>query len=73
MLVAGVGVADVVVGYDFCFGKGRKGTADDLQAYGADMSFGVTVAPASIVAPPLAPPPTTRRSGLRNWSVRTRG
>lgn len=35
----------VVVGADFCFGKGRSGTADDLKAYGESMGFGVTIAP----------------------------
>lgn len=34
----------VVVGADFCFGKGRTGTATDLQAYGAELGFGVTIA-----------------------------
>ncbi|MEL6960912.1 MAG: riboflavin kinase, partial [Pseudomonadota bacterium] len=29
----------------FCFGKGRAGTASDLQAFGAEMGFGVTLAP----------------------------
>jgi riboflavin kinase/FMN adenylyltransferase len=33
-----------VVGADFCFGKGRAGTAADLQAFGAEMGFGVTIA-----------------------------
>jgi len=35
----------VVVGSDFCFGKGRAGTVADLQAFGDEMGFGVTVAP----------------------------
>jgi riboflavin kinase/FMN adenylyltransferase len=34
-----------VVGADFCFGKGRAGTAEDLQKFGAEMGFGVTIAP----------------------------
>jgi riboflavin kinase/FMN adenylyltransferase len=33
-----------VVGADFCFGKGRTGTTDDLQALGEEFGFGVTVA-----------------------------
>ena len=41
----GLGLAHVVVGADFCFGKGRAGTADDLARFGADMGFGVTIAP----------------------------
>jgi riboflavin kinase/FMN adenylyltransferase len=35
----------VIVGADFCFGKGRAGSARDLQAFGKQMGFGVTVAP----------------------------
>lgn len=35
----------MVVGADFCFGKGRSGTAADLQRFGAEMGFGVTIAP----------------------------
>ena len=41
----GLGLRHVVVGADFCFGKGRAGTAEDLVAFGADMGFGVSVAP----------------------------
>lgn len=41
----GLGLRHVVVGADFCFGKGRAGTVKDLQRFGADMGFGVTVAP----------------------------
>ena len=41
----GLGLRHVVVGADFCFGKGRAGTADDLKAFGAEMGFGVTIAP----------------------------
>ena len=40
----GLGLKHVVVGADFCFGKGRAGKASDLQAFGADMGFGVTIA-----------------------------
>ncbi|MEL7132279.1 MAG: bifunctional riboflavin kinase/FAD synthetase [Pseudomonadota bacterium] len=41
----GLGLGHVVVGADFCFGKKRAGTADDLVRFGKDMGFGVTVAP----------------------------
>lgn len=41
----GLGLAHVVVGADFCFGHKRAGTADDLARFGAEMGFGVTVAP----------------------------
>lgn len=40
-----LGLCHVVVGADFCFGNGRKGTVTDLQAFGAEMGFGVTIAP----------------------------
>lgn len=44
ILAEGLGVAHVVVGADFCFGKGRAGKAADLQALGQRYGFGVTVA-----------------------------
>jgi riboflavin kinase/FMN adenylyltransferase len=40
-----LGLAHVVIGADFCFGKDRAGNAADLKRYGAEMGFGVTVAP----------------------------
>lgn len=40
----GLGLRHVVVGADFCFGKGRAGTVNDLQRYGVEMGFGVSVA-----------------------------
>jgi len=40
-----LGLTHVVVGADFCFGKGRKGTVESLTAYGAEMGFSVTIAP----------------------------
>lgn len=39
-----LGLRRVLVGSDFCFGKGRKGTAEMLRAFGAEMGFGVTIA-----------------------------
>ncbi len=41
----GLGLRHVVVGADFCFGKGRAGTAEDLVAFGERHGFGVTIAP----------------------------
>lgn len=41
----GLGLSHVVVGADFCFGKGRAGNAGDLERFGAQMGFDVTVAP----------------------------
>jgi riboflavin kinase/FMN adenylyltransferase len=47
VLAKGLGVSDVTVGADFCFGKGRKGTADDLQTLCA--AHGITVHLADLV------------------------
>ncbi|MDP4893353.1 bifunctional riboflavin kinase/FAD synthetase [Cypionkella sp.] len=44
VLVEGLGIAHVVVGADFCFGRGRAGKAADLQALGVKYGFGVTIA-----------------------------
>jgi riboflavin kinase/FMN adenylyltransferase len=41
VLAGGLGVAHVTVGVDFCFGKGRKGSAADLARLGA--AHGITV------------------------------
>ncbi|MEM0978305.1 MAG: bifunctional riboflavin kinase/FAD synthetase [Pseudomonadota bacterium] len=43
VLADGLGLRHVLVGEDFCFGKGRSGTASDLRAFGNDMGFGVTI------------------------------
>jgi riboflavin kinase/FMN adenylyltransferase len=40
----GLGLRHVVVGSDFCFGKGRAGNAAMLQEFGDEMGFGVTIA-----------------------------
>ncbi len=45
VIVDGLGLRHLVVGADFCFGKGRAGTADDLVALGQELGFGVTIAP----------------------------
>ena len=39
-----LGLAHITVGRDFCFGKDRAGTTDDLKRYGSELGFGVTVA-----------------------------
>ena len=44
VIADGLGLKHVVVGADFCFGKGRSGTAQDLQAFGGEMGFGVSIA-----------------------------
>ncbi|MCX7558849.1 bifunctional riboflavin kinase/FAD synthetase [Sulfitobacter sp. F26204] len=41
----GLGLHHVVVGADFCFGKGRAGKAEDLFRFGEIYGFGVTIAP----------------------------
>lgn len=43
VIAQGLGLAHVVVGRDFRFGKGRAGGADDLVALGARHDFGVTL------------------------------
>jgi riboflavin kinase/FMN adenylyltransferase len=45
VLVAGLGVRHVVIGYDFFFGKGRGGSAEHMQRRGAELGFGVSVIP----------------------------
>lgn len=45
VLVEGLAVGHVIVGYDFHFGKGRAGTPETLVAAGAAHGFGVTVVP----------------------------
>jgi len=44
VLSRGLGLSHVVVGADFCFGKGRAGDAADLEQFGREMGFGVTIA-----------------------------
>ncbi|AXQ94076.1 bifunctional riboflavin kinase/FAD synthetase [Cereibacter azotoformans] len=44
VLANGLGVAHVVVGADFCFGKGRSGTTADLVDLGRRHGFDVTIA-----------------------------
>ncbi|NDW48014.1 bifunctional riboflavin kinase/FAD synthetase [Ruegeria sp. PrR005] len=41
----GLGLAHVVIGADFCFGKGRSGNAADMVRFGQQMGYGVTIAP----------------------------
>ncbi|WP_170524979.1 bifunctional riboflavin kinase/FAD synthetase [Ruegeria arenilitoris] len=45
VICEGLGLAHVVIGADFCFGKGRSGTAQDMVRFGQQMGFGVTIAP----------------------------
>jgi len=45
VLSDGLGISHVVVGADFCFGKGRQGNAQTLQLFGQDLGFDVTILP----------------------------
>ncbi|WP_333818078.1 riboflavin biosynthesis protein RibF, partial [Tabrizicola sp.] len=45
VLAEGLGISHVVVGADFCFGKGRTGTAPDLRRLGERFGFATTIAP----------------------------
>jgi len=45
VLAQGLGVSHVVIGADFCFGRGRAGTADDMVRLGNRLGFRTTVAP----------------------------
>ncbi|MEQ1755007.1 MAG: bifunctional riboflavin kinase/FAD synthetase [Micropepsaceae bacterium] len=42
VLVTGMGVRHIIVGEDFCFGKGRKGNLALLQQRGKELGFAVT-------------------------------
>jgi riboflavin kinase / FMN adenylyltransferase len=44
VIADGLGLKHVVIGADFCFGKGRAGNAQHLVDFGAEMGFGVTIA-----------------------------
>ena len=46
VLVGRLGAREVVVGYDFSFGRGRRGTPALLQAEGVALGLGVTIVPA---------------------------
>ena len=45
VLAEGLGIKHIVVGADFCFGKGRAGTAEDLKQLGAPHGIRTTIAP----------------------------
>lgn len=45
VLVAGLGVRHVVIGYDFLFGKSRAGNAQQMVDLGEAFGFGVSVVP----------------------------
>lgn len=45
VLVAGYGVAHVIIGYDFFFGHKRGGNPELMVAAGEELGFGVTIVP----------------------------
>jgi riboflavin kinase/FMN adenylyltransferase len=45
VLVAGLGVRHVVIGYDFLFGKSRAGNAQQMAELGETFGFGVSIVP----------------------------
>lgn len=65
----GLGLRHVVVGADFCFGKGRSGNVEDLKSFGDLFGFGVTVADL-ITAPSGAVSSTAIRTALSNGEPR---
>ena len=50
VLVRGIGVREIVIGYDHAFGRDRRGNADLLRTLGARHGFTVDTAPTRIVA-----------------------
>ncbi len=46
VLVGGLGVRHVAVGFDISFGKGRTGSPEAMRAYGQELGFTVSVAEA---------------------------
>lgn len=46
VLAGGLGARHIAIGFDNTFGKGRSGTPESMRAYGQELGFGVTVAPA---------------------------
>lgn len=49
MLVDRLGMAHLVVGYDFHLGKGREGSQERLVAEGREAGFGVTIVPPTVM------------------------
>ena len=64
ILAAQLGVKAVCVGYDFCFGKGRKGNFAMLQTYGEKLGF-ETHAASAVLQPDSTAPYSS--SAIRNF------
>ncbi|MCR9086022.1 MAG: bifunctional riboflavin kinase/FAD synthetase [Rhodobacteraceae bacterium] len=60
VLAAGLGLRHVVVGADFCFGKGRSGSAQDLARFGPEIGFETTIAPLLSINTEAGPVSSTR-------------
>lgn len=60
VLVRGLRVGHVVIGYDFFFGKGRGGNPDTMRAAGREHGFGV-----SVIAPVAEAGEVFSSSGIR--------
>ncbi len=70
-LVKRLGVSHVITGFDFHFGKGRKGTSETLVAAGKTAGFGVTVVEQVADEGGMAPFSSSAiRSNLRRGHVR---
>lgn len=71
ILIEGLGVAHIVVGYDFRFGQGREGDIGMLQSAGATAGFGVSVTDAVKTTPSGEPYSSSRiREYLREGRPR---
>ncbi len=64
VLVKGLGAVHVVVGYDFCFGKGRTGDISVLRYMGDMEGFGVTIVAAQAAGDGLVFSSTRIREAL---------
>ena len=64
ILLAQLGVSAVCVGYDFCFGKGRRGNFAMLQDIGGEMGF-ETFATEAVLQPDSTSPFSS--SAIRNF------
>lgn len=85
VLVAGLGVSHVVVGYDYVFGRGRAGDVDLLRAMAGHHGFGVTCVDPALAEDGLVYSSTRIREALvagrprdaarllgRNWEIEGR-